>query len=62
MLNFVKVIAVVTKFKVKGVKPTIQRTAKTHPGMERGYLIAVSWLSSSVIRRSVCLIMDTLRD
>ena len=29
MLNFVKVIAVVTKFKIKGVKPTIHRTAKT---------------------------------
>jgi len=39
MLNFVKVITVVTKFKIKGVKPTIHRTAKTHPGMERGYFI-----------------------
>jgi len=41
MLNFVKVIAVVTKFKVKGVKPTIHRSVKTHPNMEQGWFIRV---------------------
>ena len=36
-LNIVKVYGLVVKYKVMGVKPTIHRTVKTHPNMERGY-------------------------
>jgi|TARA_R110000796_G_C14506902_1_gene429493 hypothetical protein len=39
MLNFVKVFTTVVKFKLQGLKPTIYRTTKTHPNMERGYFI-----------------------
>ena len=41
MLNSVKVIATVVKFKFKGVKPTMYRTTKSHPNLERGYFIRV---------------------
>ena len=41
MLNFVKVMTTVAKFKVKGMKPTIHRNTETHPGMERGYFIRI---------------------
>lgn len=41
MLNFVKVMTTVVKFKVKGMKPTIHRNIETHPGMERGYFIRI---------------------
>ena len=36
-LNIIKVYGLVFKYKVMGVKPTIHRTVKTHPNMERGY-------------------------
>ena len=41
MLNVIKVIAVATKFKVKGMLPTIHRSVKTHPNMEQGWFIRV---------------------
>ena len=41
MLNVIKVIAVATKFKVKGMLPTIHSSVKTHPNMEQGWFIRV---------------------
>jgi hypothetical protein len=41
MLNFIKVVSVITKFKLNNVKPTIHRTVKTHPKMEQGWFIRV---------------------
>jgi hypothetical protein len=36
-LNIIKVYGLVTKYWLMDVKPTIHRTVKTHPNMERGY-------------------------
>ena len=41
MLNVIKVIAVATKFKVKGMLPTIHRSVKTKPKMQQGWFIRV---------------------